>query len=126
MDAPQQRVRTPDFLVLVLAALVTAALPLPWQVAGLGFAVAAIAVGVRGLRLARRVPGREYLIPTLALGITFATLMSLSVAASLLLWSPQLARQECLEQARTITAREACEAEFQDAVGRRLGQLSEP
>lgn len=112
------------FVLLVLAALITATLPLPLQAAALLFAVAAVVVGLRALRVVWRPGLRERLAPVLLLGLSFAALLIVSLSVMLALWQVQVERQECLARALTIGAREDCEVQFQDSIERRLEELT--
>ena len=62
------------FGVLVLASVLVATLPLPWQAPALLFAVAALVVGVRALVVAARARTRG-LVPLLATGVVIALLV---------------------------------------------------
>lgn len=114
-----------DFGLLMLATLVTAAMPLPWQAAGLAFAVATVVVGIRALQAAWRA-GLRTLVPLLGVGLAFAMLMSVALGAMLALWPLQVERQDCLRDALTISARETCEADFQESLQERLEQATRP
>ncbi len=111
------------FVLLVLAALVTATLPLPLQVAALIFSIAAIIVGVRALRVVWRPGLRERLAPLLLLGLAFSALLVVSTSVMLSMWQVQLDHQVCLRRALTIGAREACEVQYQESIERRLEEL---
>ena len=114
-----------DFTLLVLAALLTMMLPLPWQLGSLVFAVAGLVVGVRALRKVWRSSLRQQLAPLLLFGVAFAALMILSMSAMLAFWPAQVARQECLGRAVTIDATEQCEIDFQESLTDRLGELTD-
>lgn len=111
------------FTLLLLAALVTTSLPLPWQLGSLGFAIAGLVVGLVGLRRVWRTGLRESFAPLMLFGLVFALLMTLSRSAMLMFWSVQMARQDCLDHAVTIDAREQCEADYQRSLNDRIEQL---
>ncbi|HEY5518634.1 MAG TPA: hypothetical protein VIK17_03200 [Cellulomonas sp.] len=111
------------FGLLLLAGVVTSALPLPWQAASLVFIVAALVVGVRALRSVWRAGLRGMLVPMLTIGLVFTALMSVSMASLLALWPVQLDRQDCLQGALTIAARETCQVTFQNALEAKLRGL---
>lgn len=113
------------FGLAMLAALVTATLPLPWQAAGLAFAILAIVLGLRALRTVWASGMRGTLVPVLAVGLVFTTLMTVSLGTMLALWPLQLERQDCLRDALTITATEACETQFQQGLTERLEQIGQ-
>lgn len=115
--------RVLHFSLLLLASLLTSALPLPWQAASLGFVVAALVVGVRALVAVWRAGIRGVLVPMLMIGLAFTAVMSIALATLLALWPVQLARQECLAGALTIAATDACQAGYTDAVKDRFSVL---
>ena len=120
----QRRMGT--FLVLVLASLVTSRLRLPWQLGGLAFALAALGAGVWALAAARRPGLREQVAPMLVAGLVFTIMLLLSMSSSLVLWSEQTTHQQCLDAAVTLSAQDACDTAYRDAVERRLDQLTNP
>lgn len=114
------------FLLLVLASLLTSRLRLPWQVGSLAFALTAFGTGVWALTVARRPGLREQVAPMLVVGLVFTAMLALSMASPLLLWSEQMTHQDCLDHAVTLSARDACETAYQDAVEQRLDRLTNP
>ncbi|WP_146900108.1 hypothetical protein [Cellulomonas aerilata] len=108
------------FGVLLLAAVLTSTLPLPWQAGSLAFVVAAIVVGIRAFVQAWRGGIRGAILPMLALGVASAGLVALTVLSLLVVWPQQMQRQDCLAGAVTIAATERCEADFRRAVESRL------
>jgi len=122
MKATSRRVL--HFLALLLAAVVTSGLPLPWQAASLVFLVAGLVVGIRAFVLALRGGVRGGLAVMLGVGVAMAGFVGLGMLSLLALWPQQLERQECLAGAVTISATRACEAEFSRSVDERLGRTS--
>lgn len=118
--------RVLHFGLLLLAGMVTSTLPLPLQVAAIGFMVAAVVVGVVALVAVWRSGLRGTLPIVLGVGIGVAGLMAASLTALLALWPAQMARQDCLRDALTISAREACEREFQESVDEVVERFSTP
>ena len=100
------------FGVLVLGSVLVATLPLPWQAAGLLFAVGAVVVGIRGLIIAGRARTRG-LVPLLSVGLVIALSWTLILGVQLALWPVQQDKQECLEGALTISATTACETQYE-------------
>lgn len=100
------------FAVLVLASVLVATLRLPWQAAALPFALAAVVVGVRALVVAVRARSRG-LAPLLAVGLVIALSWTLLLGVQLALWPAQQDKQDCLEGALTIGARNACELQYE-------------
>lgn len=111
------------FVLLIIGALLTAMLALPWRLGSLALSVAAIVVGALALRRAWRPGLREQVAPLLVFGLAFAALMSMSMAGTLILWPVEIAHQECLGRAVTIDARAQCEQTYQDALQERLDNL---
>lgn len=112
------------FVLLALAAMVTVPLPVPWQIASLGFAVTAVVVGVRALRVAWRPGLRAQLAPLLIIGLSFTVLLAVLMSATVALWPVQLERQACLNRALTVGARTACERAYEEAVVERVDELT--
>ena len=100
------------FGVLVLGSVLVATLPLPWQAAGLLFAVAALAVGVRGLIIAGRARTRSWCRCSPS-GSSSRCSWTLILGVQLALWPVQQDKQECLEGALTISATNACETQYE-------------
>ena len=109
------------FGLLMLAALLTSRLPVPWQVASPVFALAAVIFGVRSIVRVRRTGIRGTLTAMLAGGVALSVVLLLSSLTMLSLWSAQVDRDRCLGSALTISAKEQCERTFQDAVTQRYG-----
>ncbi|MEZ0448421.1 hypothetical protein [Cellulomonas sp. ICMP 17802] len=103
------------FGVLVLSSVLVATLPLPWQAAGLVFALGALVVGVRALVVSVRARAGG-LTPMIAVGVVIALFWSFLLILQLALWPMQQAKQECLQGALTISAQNACAAQYDKAV----------
>jgi hypothetical protein len=112
---PEQTARaqrlTRLFGVLVLSSVLVATLPLPWQAAAVAFALAALVVGVWALVVSSRARSRG-LTPMIAVGVVIALFWSLLLGVQLALWPVQQDKQECLAGALTITATNACDAQY--------------
>lgn len=113
------------FAALLLAAVLTATFPVPWQVASLAFTVLALVVGLRALVLAFRGRVRGPMSAMLAGGVAVAAFWLVTSLGMTLLWPAYLDRQECLAGALTVTARHQCENQFQDSLQDRLKNLQE-
>ena len=101
------------FGLLVLSSLLVSTLPLPWQAASLVFALVGLVVGGRALQLALRSGARGSLPAALGLGVAVAFFWSFVTAGMLLLWPVQVAHQECVAGALTVSARHACEQQYE-------------
>jgi hypothetical protein len=110
--------RSLHFFMLLLAAVVTSSLPLPWQVGSLVFVLVAIVVGTRALVLAWRSGVRGGVLFALGAGIAMAGMVALAMTTLLAVWPQQMERQRCLATAVTISATQRCEAEFQESISR--------
>lgn len=102
--------------LLVLATVVVMSFPVPWQVAALGFAVAAAVVAVRGLGIAVRGRVRGGVPAVLAVLLVVSAMLSLASASMLVLWGPQREHQACLASALTVTAKAQCEARYRQDI----------
>lgn len=110
--------------LLMFGTLVCSSLPLPWQLAGLAFAVAAIVVGVIALRTLARARVRGILPAVVVLALVFSGLSVLSYGATILFWSVSMQRQDCLQGAITVSAQAGCESDYRDALQAKLDQLT--
>jgi prepilin signal peptidase PulO-like enzyme (type II secretory pathway) len=112
------------FGLLILAAVLTAGLPFPWQLGGVLLTTAAMVTGIRALVAVWRPGLRQRLAPLLVLGLLLTLLLSLSLSIRLLFWDAEVELQRCLSRARTIAANQACEAHYAEAVEERLADLT--
>lgn len=103
-------------LLSMVAFAASAFLPLPWQLAGLVIAVVAMVLGVRALRIVWSTGLRRALAAPLVIAMAFSGLVLVSSSSVLATWPIQMRHQECLERAITVSARDACEAEYREAV----------
>ncbi len=99
------------FGVLVVSSVLVATLPLPWQASALVFALAALVVGVWALVVSSRARSRG-VTPMIGVGVVIALSWSLLLAVQLAVWPVSQAKQECLQGALTITAKNACNAQY--------------
>jgi hypothetical protein len=111
------------FLLLLIASLVVLTLPLPFQAASVVFSAWAVVVGLRAVVAAWRAGIRRAAVPLAAALVGIATWMTLSAGLQLALWPVLQERQDCLRQALTTSAREACEDRYQQEVEDRLSRL---
>ena len=107
---------TRTFAALMLAAVLTSSFPVPWQAAGLVFTVLALVVGVRALVQAVRAHVRGALTGMLVGGVGLSAFWLVVSVAMSMMWPVYLERQDCLAGALTITARQECEAQFEDSM----------
>lgn len=104
------------FGVLLVASVLVSALPLPWRVAALVLAVGAAVAGVRALVAASRARLAGGLVPMLAVGVALTLLLATSTLQTVLPWSVQVEREDCLRGALTHSAQAGCEQDYQDSV----------
>lgn len=114
------------FLLLLVASLLVLSLPLPFQVASVVFSAWAVVVGARAVVAAWRGGIRRAAVPLAAGLVGIAMWMTLSAGLQLALWPVLLERQDCLREALTTSAREACEADYQQGIEDRLNGLLQP
>jgi hypothetical protein len=103
------------FGLLTIGVVLATGLPLPWQVLGMALCVVALVQGVRALRAVLRAGARR-MLPAVTIGLSVCALFAVSSASVLATWPVQVARQECLERALTISARDACEAVYRQTL----------
>ena len=103
------------FGLLTIGVVLATGLPLPWQVLGMALCVVALVQGVRALRAVLRAGARR-MLPAVTIGLAVCALFAVSSVSVLATWPVQVARQDCLERALTISARETCEAEYRQAL----------
>lgn len=108
------------FGALSLVALVATGFPLPWQVVGTVASFAAVVAGARALRALWRTGLRGPLLAIVAMGTAVTALVLASSLSVIATWPIQVARQECLERALTVSARDACEEEYRRSLDERL------
>ena len=103
------------FSLLLLGALLSARLPLPWTTVGFLFTVVALVVGAMGLAAALQVR-RRGTAAVLAGGLVLALVVLLTQAVSLATWRFQQERLDCLSGAVTDQARARCETALREGV----------
>ncbi len=117
--------RVRGFGALSLGAILATALPLPWQVLGTVVCLAALVSGISALRAVIRSSARRRLLPVVTVGLAVCAVFLVSSLSVIATWPIQQARQDCLDRAITLSAREQCEAEYRQSVEERLSP-SEP
>lgn len=123
-EALRRRLRL--FLLLLVSSLLVLTLPLPFQAASVLFSAWAVVVGIRAVVAAWRGGIRRVAVPLTAALVGIALWMTLSFALQLALWPVLQERQDCLREALTTSAREACEDDYQQDVEDRLSRLLQP
>ncbi|EYR61775.1 hypothetical protein N866_16995, partial [Actinotalea ferrariae CF5-4] len=114
------------FLLLLVASLLVLSLPLPFQAASVVFSAWAVVVGTRAVVAAWRAGIRRAAVPMAAALVGIAMWMTLSAGLQLALWPVLQERQDCLREALTTSAREACEDGYVQDVEDRLTGLLRP
>lgn len=105
------RSRTRLFAALLVAAVLPLLLALPWRLAGLGFALATIVVGVRllfTLARLRRLGGSGMGFVGVSMGLGLATLLVVQGGVQAALYPLYRDREACLGRASTIQAQDRC------------------
>lgn len=101
------------FGVWMIAAVLVSLLPLPWGAAALAFVIGAVITGIRALRTAAKGRVGGGLAPLVVVGLALAGMLGLMTLAPLAVWSAQSELQDCMSSAVTVSARSACEQEFE-------------
>jgi hypothetical protein len=99
-----------------LATLVVTSLPLPWPALGVPLSIGAVVLGIRALLAARAAGLQRSVMPLLAVGLVLSLLYVVYSLSILATWSIHQDRHDCLARAVTVSARDACDAEFQEEV----------
>lgn len=112
------------FVLLLLATMLCAGLPVPWQLASLATVTGALVVGGMAIHATWLAGRRGGAIPVLAAAMALALVTGVSLIGSLAFWDEQVERQRCLTAAVTISAREACDARYAQQITARLDRLT--
>lgn len=108
--------RTFAAVACTVGVLLVTAFPLPWPALGLPLSLAALVLVVRAFIVVRAARLERALVPVLAMTMVIALFYVLYSSTILATWPLHQERQECLARALTVSARDACNAEFQDAL----------
>lgn len=111
------------FSLLMLAALLTSTLPLPARLLSVVVAVAALVVGVRAMRRARRARVRGMLVVALAAGMGMTAVVGLSTLVVVTVWDVEMERQTCEARAITNSARLDCRDTYEKGLQERQDEL---
>lgn len=112
------------FGLLMLGAVLTAQLDLPWQLISPLLTIAAIVVGVRTLVSVIRQRLGATIVVLLSGGLALSGMLLLTSLGSLVMWEAQMDRQQCMRTALTVSAEDQCEAAYQDALTERFGDVA--
>lgn len=96
----------------LLAMILAFSLALPWKLAAIAFAVAALVLGVLVFVAARKARRAALARAAAGSGIGLALLGGLVAGLPLLAWEQTAQLEQCSASALTERARQACEAEF--------------
>ncbi|RBP63686.1 hypothetical protein DFO66_109118 [Brevibacterium sanguinis] len=110
-------------VLLVLASVLTFTYPLPFKLAAIGFAIAAVVWSVRYIRAVVRARQRR----NMSLGILGGLLsvyLIFSALSSVVLWPVQSAYEECLRDAITQQAQLSCSSEYQSGLSSWFKQVT--
>ncbi len=110
-------------VLLVLASVLTFTYPLPFKLAAIGFAVAAVVWSVRYIRAVIRAKQKR----NLSLGILGGLLsvyLIFSALSSAVLWPVQSTYEQCLREAITQQAQLSCSSEYQSGLSGWFKQIT--
>ncbi len=99
-----------------VGALLATGLPLPGPALGAALAVAGVVLGIRALVAAAATGQHRTLLPVIVVGLVVSLFSLVSAASLIATWPIQQERQACMARALTVSARDACEADYQRAV----------
>lgn len=103
-------------LLLVVAGMLCLNLAFPWRLAGIGFTVAALVVGVLALTSADRSRAARSRIVVIALGLVLAGLLLLAHLLLAAFYSQVRGYERCLAGANTERAQVTCERSIRDGL----------
>lgn len=109
--------RVNRFGVIALASIIAGSLPLPWAIAGLGFGLLALVVGVMALiaSLDARVKGSA--VALLSVSLAIVGLLMLVQVLRVVVYPVSVAVQECETRALTDAAQQACDDDLPGSGG---------
>lgn len=111
------------FGALLILALLSSQLPLPYTLVAPVFIIAAVWFGIIAIRRSWAISPRNLMTPMLLAGLVMALVMSFSVTTKFALWPIEMERQECVQYALTNTAKAECAADYEKALNDRLDSL---
>ncbi|WCE41350.1 hypothetical protein PGC08_06640 [Brevibacterium sp. BDJS002] len=110
-------------ILLILASVLTFTYPLPFKVAAIGFAIAAVVWAIRYIVAVVRTKQKR----NMSLGILgglLALYLIFSTMSSVVLWPVQSKYEECVRDAITQQAQLSCTTEYQTGLGDWFKQLT--
>lgn len=96
------------FAVLIIGAILTAELQLPWKIAALVFGLAALVVGVMALVRAVKAKMKGSIFGFLSIGLVLTLIVTLTQVWAIAIWPWQASYEDCLNNAITQQAHEQC------------------
>jgi hypothetical protein len=91
---------------------------LPGPALGAAFALAAVVLGIRALVSVVSAGLQRSLLPVVTIGLAMALLYLVGSLSLIATWPIQQERQDCLARALTVSARDACHADYREAIER--------
>lgn len=104
-------------MLLLIGAMATSSLLLPWKVLGLAFGLAALGVGTVAFIKALRAGLPPVLKVAAAVGLVAALFISVGTGAAVILWPLTQRYEECMATALTLQAKAACEEQLRSLDG---------
>jgi hypothetical protein len=114
-----------NFGLLMLAALVTTTLALPWRMVSVAIAIGALVVGIRAFRRIWRAGMRGTLVAALSAGMVMTIALAVTTLAVIPVWHIEMDRQGCLDQALTVSAKSECESIYTKQIKDFQGSLTD-
>ncbi|GAB3560730.1 hypothetical protein [Spelaeicoccus albus] len=96
------------FAVLIIGAILTAELQLPWKIAALAFGLAAMVVGIMAMVRAVKAKMKGSIYGFLSIGLVLTLVVTLTQVWAIAIWPWQASYEECLDNAITQQAHEQC------------------
>lgn len=104
------------FALILLACLLLSSAPLPWRMGSVALAAAALVAGALALRRAWRAGVRGMLVVAVASGMAVSATLGLATLAVIPVWDVEMARQTCMDEAITHSARAECLTDYRDGL----------
>lgn len=102
------------FAVLILGAILTSELNLPWKVSALVFGAAALVAGIIAMVRAVKAKMRGSIFGFLSLGLVLTVIVTLTQVWAIALWPWQSNYETCLDNAITDQAHHKCITDYED------------
>lgn len=109
--------RVNRFGIIAIASIIAGSLPLPWALAGLGFGLLALVVGVMALIASLDARVKASAVALLSVSLAIVGALMLVQVLRVVVYPVSIAVQECQTQALTAAAQEECDDDLPGSGG---------